>query len=202
MNKLPQAFNDNLKRFKKSHPKEWEEKYRKATQRTMSSAFFYISGQACYERQNKLMVPIAYYYSLYHMSKALLVLLPKYSMDDLRQMSHTKTIHLVKAEFVDRKMLDEDFVGTLEYFKSLREGANYSMGTWISLDEDLKKQAPKVKKCLCKGIELLKDICSEEISNIMSLIGDGIGDDWIDSYLSKEEEQAVVNFFLENNITT
>ena len=31
----------------------------------------------------------------------------------------------------------------------------------------------------------------------MSLIGDGIGDDWMDSYLSKEEERAVVNFLVE-----
>ena len=158
MSKIPQSFTDNLKHFKKTNPEKWEEKYRKATHRTMSSVFFYISGQTCYERQNKLMVPIAYYYALYHMSKALLALLPKYSMDDLRQMNHAKTIALVKAEFVDRKMLDEDFIAIIEYFKELRETANYSMGTWVSLDEDLKKQAPKVKKCLCSGIELLKEM--------------------------------------------
>ena len=201
MTELKKAFVDGLYCYKKNHPKEWEKKYRIATHRVLSSAFFYISGKTTFKNNNK-MTAIAYYYALYHLSKGLLILLPKYSVESLRNMNHTKTSNSMQSDFVQRKMLSEDFVLTLDYLKQIREQANYSMGSWIELHEILEKQEPKVKKWICKGLGLLKEICADELSNIMALIGDGIGDDWMDSYISREEERAVIDFLLENRITT
>jgi uncharacterized protein (UPF0332 family) len=200
--KLKQHFIDDLRHFKNKNSEEWKTKYRKATHRVLSSVFFYVSGKTCFDRKNNLMAAIAFYYSLYYMTKALLFLLPTYSVDALREVNHSKLLKLMKAEFVNKKLLNEDFVVEMDYLKQVREKANYSMGSWFSLNEILEKEELKVKACLSEAISLLKEIVGDDVSNIMSLIGDGIGDDWMDSYISKEEERAVVDFFLENQLTT
>jgi len=202
MTKIKQHFLDDMRHFKKEKPEEWQKKYREATHRVLSSVFFYISARNCCNRKNNLMAAIGYYYALFHMSKALLFLLPKYSIENLKGMYHSTVLKKMQTEFIQRNMLDTDFTNTMDELKDIREAANYSMGVWISLNKILKKQEPKIQSCMADAISLFKGICEESIGNVMALIGDGIGDDWMDSYLSGEEAQEVVNFLIEHNLTT
>ena len=72
----------------------------------MSSLFFFVSAKRCYEEENKLLSAIGYYYSLFHISKALLFLLPNYSIDDVKGITHKKVSSLILTDFIQRKMLN------------------------------------------------------------------------------------------------
>lgn len=200
--KIPQKFLGSLFGFKKNYPDLWEEKYRLATKRLLSSTFFLISAKRCYKNENKLLSAIGYYYSIFHLSKALLFLHPQHSIDDIQGISHKKVFNLIQAQFVQRKILSNKFGSSFDYFKQIREAANYKMGLWISLSKTLGDEEHELLVCIAEGISVFKAICKNEMGHIRSLIGDGIGDDWMDSYLSEDEAQEVVNFFLKHDLTT
>jgi uncharacterized protein (UPF0332 family) len=205
MLKAPQISKDlfdSLNRFKKEHAQVWEEKYRVATKRLLSSIFYFVSAKRCYQRENRLLSAIGYYYSIFHMSKALLFLHPKYSEEDLKGIPHRKVFNLIKSDFIQTKMLSRKYGETLYYFRKVREGVSYGMDRWITLGETLEDGEPKLLSCIEEAISLFKEICNEEIGHISAIIGDGIGDDWMDSYLSEDESQEVIEFLLKHNLTT
>jgi len=199
--KIPKNFLDSLRKYKKSNPESWEEKYRLATNRLLSSVFFFFSAKSCLINENKLLSAIGYYYSLFHLSKALLFLDPQFEISDVRGISHKKVFNLISSQFVQKKILSQKFEITLDYFKKIREEANYKMGRWYSLFETLENEEHELRACIEEGIGLFKKICKEEISLIRAIIGDGIGDDWMISYLSENEKESVIDFFLKKNLT-
>lgn len=200
--RLPQRLRDSLNGFKKRNPEIWEDKYRIATERILSSIFFFVSAKRCYYEGNKLLSAIGYYYSLFHLSKALLFLLPKYAVDELKFISHKKVLNLVLTDFVQRKILSSRFFSILDYFHDIRVAVNYSMGSWISLYKILRDEEPKLLSCIDEGISVFKEICKDNIWLISTIIGDGIGDDWLDSYLSKNERDEVASILLKYDLTT
>ena len=199
---VPQDFLDTLQRFKKNHPEKWEEKYRTSARRVLSSLFFFASAKRCYKEENKLLSAIGYYYSLFHISKALLFLLPNYSIDKLKKISHKKVFNLIKSSFVQRKMLSPKFCEEFDYLRQIREVVNYEMGVWIGLYRTLKDEEPELLSCINEAISVFKEICQDNIGHISAIIGDGIGDDLMDSYLSKNEAEEVVRMLLQHGLTT
>lgn len=136
--RLPQNFMDSLRQYKKENCEKWGEKYRRSTERLLSSFLFFVSAKSSYKVENLLLTVISYYYSLYHLSKALLLLLPKYDLDDVRGFNHKKTLSVIKTDFIQRKILSEDFGEMLNLLKKTRELANYSMSRSYDLYEILK----------------------------------------------------------------
>ena len=149
--------------------------------------FFLVSAKSANERGNKLLSAIGYYYSLFHLSKALLFLLPQYDVEQLQGISHKKVQNLVRADLVQRKLLPKNFTDIFENTKHIQEAVNYDQDSWVGLGNLLKKTEPEIMKCIEDGVRLFKEICDKELTFISTIIGDGIGDDWMDSYLSEEE---------------
>lgn len=89
-----------------------------------------------------------------------------------------------------------------DYFKQVREAVNYRMGSWIALSKTLRNEERELLSCIEEGISIFKEICSDKMWHIMTIIGDGIGDDWMDSYLSDDEAQEVADFLHKHNLTT
>lgn len=199
---IPEEFVNQLDSFRKDDPKEWEEHYRLATKRLLSSMFFLVSAKSVYKQGNKLLSAIGYYYSLFHLSKALLFLLPHYNVKQLRGISHKEVLDKIRTEFVQRNILSKDYIETFRYTKKIREAANYGQDTWISLSRLLRENEAKIMRCIKDGSNVLKKICDKEITHIRSIIGDGIGDDWRDSYLSEEESELLTSILLEHDLTT
>lgn len=76
------------------------------------------------------------------------------------------------------------------------------MGRWYDLAKTLENEETELMSCLEEGIALFKKICKKEMGTIRAIIGDGIGDDWMISYLSDDEKEEVIDFFLKKNLTT
>jgi uncharacterized protein (UPF0332 family) len=199
---IPQHFLDSLNQFKKENAELWEEKYRIAAKRLLSSIFYFVSAKRCYERGNKLLSAIGYYYSIFHISKALLFLLPKYSIEDLKGIQHKKVLNLIMSDFIQTKILNSNYKKTLHYFKEAREAVNYRMESWVTLWKTLKDKEPQLLSCIEEAIFVFKEMCRDDLWHISTLIGDGIGDDWMDSYLSDDEAQEVVRFLSNHDLTT
>lgn len=199
---IPPKLLNSLRRFQRKCPEVWEKKYRLSTRRLMSSLFFFVSAKRCYEEENKLLSAIGYYYSLFHISKALLFLLPNYSIDDVKGITHKKVSSLVLTDFIQRKMLSPKFGVQLDYLRKIREAVNYGMDSWIGLYKVLGDEEPKLLSCVDEAISVFKEICKDNIRHISTIIGDGIGDDLMDSYLSRDEEQEVVRILSQHNLTT
>jgi uncharacterized protein (UPF0332 family) len=188
--------------LKKEKPDEWDRRWRISTKRLLSSLFFLVSAKDVYDHGNKLLSAIGYYYSLFHLSKALLFLLPKYSVQELKGISHKEVLRLIRTEFVQTRMLPKAFLDIFEYAKDIREAANYGQDTWIGLSELLEENALQIQKSVSYGIETFKQICGKEMSWVRALIGDGIGDDWMDSYLSAEESEILTRILLDHDLST
>jgi uncharacterized protein (UPF0332 family) len=199
---LRKEFIEELDRQRNEKPEEWEERWRISTKRLLSSMFFLVSAKNVYDNGNKLLSAIGYYYSLFHLSKALLFLLPKYSVEQLKGISHKEVLRLIKTEFVQTKILPKAFIEVFEYSKDVREAANYGQDTWIGLSKLLRENEPQIMECIGYGIRVLKKICDNEMSWVRSVIGDGIGDDWRDSYLSEEESEMLTKILLDYDLTT
>lgn len=199
---IPQKLKKSLVSFRKQNPENWRERYRLSSKRLLSSLFFFASAKIVYEKGNRLLSAIGYYYSLFHISKALLFLLPHYDIEQLKRISHGKVLNMIETDFVHRKMLPPKFLVVLDYTKQIREAVNYNQDSWVSLYRVLKDNESDVIKCIEDGIVLFKELCKENLMSISTLIGDGIGDDWTDSYLSEEEENLVWDILRKHNLTT
>jgi uncharacterized protein (UPF0332 family) len=199
---LGKEFVAELNRLRNEEPEEWEKRWRISTKRLLSSMFFLVSARNVYHNGNKLLPAIGYYYSLFHLSKALLFLLPKYSREQLKGIPHREVLRFIKADFVQTEILPEAFTEIFEYTKDVREAANYGQDTWIGLSKLLEENEPRIMECIGYGIQVLKEICNKEMLSVQSLIGDGIGDDWRDSYLSEEESEMLTRILLDYNLTT
>jgi len=184
------------------HAEEWEDHYRIAAKRLLSSMFFLVSAKSAYQNGNKLLSAIGYYYSLFHLSKALLFLLPEHSIDQLIGISHKEVLKLIKTEFVQKNLLPKKFIGIFDYTKKIREAANYGQDTWIGLSRLLRENEPKIMRCVRYGVRVFKEICGKEMSMVRAIIGDGIGDDWRDSYLSEKESEMLTEILLDHDLTT
>jgi len=199
---IPQKLKKSLISLKKRDPENWRERYRLSSKRLLSSLFFFASAKTVYQKGNRLLSAIGYYYSLFHISKALLFLLPHYEIEQLKGLSHRKVLKMIENDFVQRKMLPAIFLVVLDYTKQIREAVNYNQDSWVSLYKVLKDNESNVIKCIEDGIVLFKELCKENLMTISTLIGDGIGDDWTDSYLSEEEENLVWQILGEHELTT
>jgi len=196
----------SLSAVKEQNTSLWTKKYQWATKRLLSSVFFFVSSKNALLRGNKMLPPIGYYYSIFHMSKSLLFLHPKYSVEELKNLDHKIILNLVKTEFIYRKVLSNEFLESFESTKRLRECVNYDMNSLmargLALPKILKETEKKVFPSLEEGIEVFKILCGEDLWHVCTLIGDGIGDDWMDSCLSSEEQQDVGDLLLKYDLTT
>ncbi len=84
----------------------------------------------------------------------------------------------------------------------MREEVNYPMGSRPWLPEALEDAEPELLSCLNEAISFFKEVCKDKLSSIRAIIGDGIGEDWMHSYLSGNEIRDVVDFLLEHDLTT
>lgn len=199
---IPKKLEERLASLRKKDPENWRERYRLSAKRLLSSLFFFASAKAVYEKGNKLLSAIGFYYSLFHLSKALLFLLPHHSIEQLKGISHKKVSIFIETDFVHRKMLPVEFLVILDYTKQIREAANYNQDSWVSLYKVLKENEPAVMRCIENGMILFKELCKKDLLTISTLIGDGIGDDWTDSYLAEEEADLVWDILQKHALTT
>lgn len=213
---MKQSYRDNLRNFiDEKGEEEWVERLQMCAHRILTSICFRESAESTYQQTKSVLLPsFGFYYSLYHMGMAMLYMDFRTPIDTLHEMKHKRLINLINNNLVDTKLIPTDYLNLLEYLKEIREYTNYKFGRSYSVkfkDEfktTISKLYIETGIAFDLSISYIEDVNHEVterldlFSQIQIHIGDGIGDDICDIYLSKHDEERVLKYLLEKNLTT
>ena len=148
--------------------------------------------------------PIGLYYSMFHMSLAMLWLNPRINPKDLENIRHSKLINMVNSQLVQTKFIKSSFHRLLVSLKHLRESCNYQFGYQDNLELELTKAINMTEKAFDNALEFIHQALnvSDSLFRVQGSIGDGFGDDILDSYLSPEHKENVSDYLVINGLST
>lgn len=137
---------------------------------------------------------------------------------NLQRVRHEQLARLLKVQLVEKNFLSSDYLKLMKELRQLREYANYPFGDDIILKDgkiaylNLKLRTESMYSRTGIAFDFVIDFItniSDEISDIQDLlsyirlaIGDVIGEDLFDTYLSKIDINQVNNYLVEKNLTT
>lgn len=206
---------------------EWQARSFLCSKRILTAICFKINSINVFQKNKSVLLPIiGLYYSLFHLGLALLFIEHRTKIEDLRgstenkknRLNHAKLIKLIKGKLVDSNLMTNDFLELIEQVKDIREYANYNFGSFpqdkygkfLDLQKQFTNLYRQTEKVFDESIQFIHDI-SDSISSETNIdlnfqialdIGDGIGDDIMSTYLSDEDEKMIVEYLVENRLTT
>ncbi len=140
------------------------------------------------------------------MSVALCWLNPEINQDKLEKLRHTTLQNLILDHYVKKNILDESFSNLMNELKEKREWLNYTFGEFnFDFFQEVNNNDDYLNKEFDKCFEIMDQICKlvlkkYDIKERMNLyIYDAKGDDFIQTYLSKDEQDSVVEFITKIN---
>jgi len=168
----------------------------------LASIAFKESSRVSFQKtKSVLLPPIGHYYSIFHMSIALCWLNPNIDKEKLKKLKHSTLQNLILEHYVKKKILDKSFSTLMNGLKREREYLNYTFGEF---QNDFFDEVSKNDKYLDiefeKCFKVMDEICKRLLktydikSRINLYIFDAKGDDFIQTYLSKEEQDNVSDF--------
>lgn len=201
---LPQNFKDKVREQVKSNPNEWNLRVMKCSKSLLAAVCFRETAKAIQRKKDsKIYQPIGLYYSMFHMSLAMLWLNPRIKVAQLKQIHHTLLIKLVKNELELKLFIESFFLVTLMKLKELRESCNYKFGYMNDLDLEVNSGIVNTDRAFSIAIKYIHQVLevSNSLSQVKIGIADGFGDDIIDSYLTTKHKNNVIKYLLHNGLT-
>jgi len=198
-------------KFKQLYKKLSEEQHwyraEKAAKHLLTAVVFKETSRVSFKKTNSILLPsIGYYYSIFHMSIALCWLHPEIENSKLKKIKHKTLQNLIKTYFITPKLLSEYYSSLMQNLKEEREFSNYKLGEFnYDFFEEIEKNDKYVGDLFKQSIELINEICGHLSSQfdiktrISAYIGDAKGDDFIQTYLSKEEQERVMDYLKQIN---
>jgi len=177
----------------------------KSAKHILSAIAFKESSRVSFEKtQSALLPPIGYYYSFFHMAVALCWLHPEISKDKLEKLRHSTLQNLILDNFVNKNILPSSFTDAMSNLKEEREWLNYTFGEFeYDLFETIEKNEGLANLEFSKCFKVIDEICDLIYSKydikgrIRIYIGDSKGDDFVQTYLSNEEQDSVLDYITE-----
>lgn len=186
---------------------EWDYRIHKCARRILAATCFRENANNTYQKTKSIILPvIGYYYALFHMGVAVLYL--DYSMDfeKLKRIRHSTLINLICIKLVNRGLISDKFTKLLLDLKEIREEANYYFGVMYNLEEiDYYIETGKAFDDAINFIKVINNTIKDYqqvLMDIMVKIGDGFGDDITNTYLSKDDQESVVEYLISKSLTT
>lgn len=178
---------------------EWDFRVDTCARRLLTATCFRENAENTYKATKSVILPIiGFYYSMFHMSLALLSVEYTTKIDVLNKIPHKKLINLIHDKFIKRSIIDREFFETLVELRNLRGIANYSFHEIYNLDIDL--YYPKTEIAFNIAIKYIKEVHNiikneyHILTSMEEIILDGIGDDILSTYLSKNEIKTVEKY--------
>lgn len=194
---------------------EWHARAYRCAKRILSSVCFYITSKSAYKSSKSIILPtIGLYYSMYHMGVAILHIdwTTKLSyLENRRYIAHNKLPNLIENSLVKKSVLKYSFPRLLGELREIRNQVNYSFYRIDVPTRHFNSYFRTVTECLDQALEYIKLISSvvdnEKIDFpllfcIQNNIGNRIGDNTYEIYLSEEDENEVVNYLISKGLTT
>jgi len=183
---------------------EWDFRVETCARRLLTAVCFRENAENTYKITKSVILPIiGFYYSMFHMSLALLSVEYTTEIDALNKIAHNKLINLIHDKFIKRSIIEREFFDILVELRELRGIANYSFYELRNLDIEL--YYPKTEIAFNMAIKFIKEVHNiikneyHILTTMEVTIFDGIGDDILSTYLSTNEirtvEKYLENFF-------
>lgn len=205
---MNQKQSDKIKRLYKelSEEQRWD-RAEKAAKHLLTAVAFRVTSRVSFEKTNSaLLPPIGYYYSIFHMSVALCWLHPEIEEIKLKKLKHSTLQGLITTYFITPNLLSEYYSSLMQGLKEEREYLNYTFGEFkCDFFEEVEKNEKYVGDAFKLSIELIDEICellSPQFnirSRISTYIADSKGDDFIQTYLSNDEQDLVMDYLVQVN---
>ena len=203
--RFKQSFSDQIKHIVKKDPFRWEYRVAKSAKSILTAVCFRETAIASSETKDSLIYqPIGLYYSMFHMSLAMLWLNPRINSKELANIHHPKLINMVESQLVQTGFIESSFHHILVNLKQLRESCNYRFGYKNNLELELTKAINMTEKAFDNALEFIHQVlnASDSLFRVQGSIGDGFGDDILDSYLSPEHKENVCQYLVINGLST
>jgi len=194
---LPQSFTDKVRQISKQDSNDWDYRTTQCAKSILTAVCFRETAIASAESTDSMIYqPIGLYYSMFHMSLAMLWINPRVRKIQLTEIHHNTLINLVKSNLVDARLLKPSFESLLTSLKKLRESCNYQFGYQEDLNIVLVDAIEKTESEFDMAIEYIHQVLdvSKSLFRVQVEIGDGFGHDILDSYLSKEHKENVIHY--------
>jgi uncharacterized protein (UPF0332 family) len=191
---------------------KWFYRSQKSAHHLLAAICFRENSQSIWEEtRTVLLPPIGFYYSIFHLSMAMLFLDYQTDASELKRIRHATLKNLINQRLMQKRLLANSYLDEFQHLQDIREYANYNFGSKVPKYEYLQIADafyPMTGKCFDQVIDLIHpvqiqidDFYSFSMS-IQTAIGDGFGDDLMRMYLPKDVEEKVVVYLLEKNLTT
>lgn len=177
----------------------------KSAKHILSAIAFKESSRVSFKKTGSVLLPpIEYYYSFFHMAVALYWLHPGIKKDKLEKLRHSTLQNLILDNFVNQSVLSSSFTNAMQELKEEREWLNYTFGEFdYDFFETVENNEILASTEFTKCFDVINEICDLLISKfdikqrIKTYIADSKGDDFIQTYLSTDEQNAVMNYIVD-----
>jgi hypothetical protein len=203
----------------KSDPEAWQARAHMCARRILSAACFKVSSEVSINETSSLLLPtVGSYYAVFHLGIAALSLDPGTVSDDLKEMGHSRLETLLRTRLVEQKVLESEFLFALTELRKVREYANYVVGGKMASDyahpvrsgNGATVLSDLVAKAFNPGLAFVRRVSAESastlegdiIARIKTTIGDDIGDEVYSMYLSKTHRDRVIDYLVDEDLTT
>lgn len=213
---MKQAYRDKLRSQVRKRPDEWDRRARQAARRLLSAVCFRETAESALRKtQSALLPPIGFYYCLYHAVIAALYVDCRTDPSVLARARHKAVVARLTSNLVKPELVDPHVAELLQELRAFREYANYTVGGKLAGDRqylnaigDSARFYEATGRAMSQLLNFIRAVSDAARANssiferIMVTIGDDIGEDVFQMYLSKADEQRVVAYLLAEKLTT
>lgn len=203
---MKQKQRDKIIRLYKDFSEDdcWERAEKSAKHMLTAVAFKKSSSECFVKTKNVLLTPIGYYYSMFHMSLSLCWLHPEIEKEKLSKIRHTSLQNLIGCFFVNQKLINKSFLGLMGSLQSEREWLNYRFEEFdYDFFESTENNSKLIDAAFSESFALIDVFCHilenkfDIKARIQTYIADSKGDDLLQTYLSEEEQESVMQFIFD-----
>ena len=190
----------------------WHDRSLRAGRSLLTSCALKLQSEDLFmEDRSVILALVGRYYSIFHGCFALLCQHPAIPYKRLERMHHRTLEGNMMSHFVRAGMLDSDFAKVLRMAREAREAVNYSPNKLSrALDgrkmSDFAAETDRILGQLYATNLVLSATFSKStngfVSSLQTIIGDGIGEDWVSDFCSRKDRNRIWRVLLEYGLTT
>jgi len=189
-----QSYIEKLRNDVKNNNEAWENRAILSSKSFLKAICFKVVSESMLENKiNFIFPPIGFYYSVFHLSLSMLFLERTTEISQLKKIHHNTLIKLVKNKLIQTKLIDKGYENWYAELRELREFCNYNFGYQENLEKLTNKISKNANRAFDEGIRFNRHILNitDNLFRFQVGIGDGFGDDILDTYISEEDKANV-----------
>lgn len=213
---MNQAYRDRLRAAVRGADAAWSARSRSAARRLLSAVCYREASESALQcTGTALLPPIGFYYALYHGVIAALYLDWQTQPAAIGRARHQAVSRLLDSRLIQRRLLPRFCAELLYTLRAFREYANYTVGGKLREDQQYLNARDQAHSLYDQTGQALSGILSfvRNVSNASRLdppvfdriavtIGDDIGDDVFQMYLSDRDHERVVRYLVAEGLST